>query len=158
MSATVIDSAVVAVIVGAIVTVVGYVLNSSNEHRITVGEQIDKLHEDRLDKLEDQKPHEQFTGEEKAKIMDTCLKVSLLWGAFEKNIPLLLKNPKEMDELLEKISEVGISKAKSQMTQEEKDKLIKYLHTRLSSERAEMRMWASIYLAMLEGKPSGEQT
>lgn len=147
---SIVDSIIVSAVVSAVGAAIIAVFNRENEHRTTVLEEAKKEHESRIDRLENIKHEKQFSEEEKKQIMDMTLKVSLLWTSFEKNIPLFLKNPEEMDPILEKLSVMGINKACEEFTKNEKDKLIKYLQIQLTSNDGLHRMWASIYLDMLQ--------
>jgi hypothetical protein len=147
---SIVDSIIVSAVISAVGAAIIAVFNRENEHRTTVLEEAKKEHESRIDRLENIKHEKQFSEEEKKQIMDMTLKVSLLWTSFEKNIPLFLKNPEELDSILQKLSEYGIEKACEEFTEDDKDKLFKYLQTQLLSKDGLRRMWAALYLDMMQ--------
>lgn len=105
-------------------------LNRENEHRLT--------------KLEENVP----TKTDLDNLKDMCFKMNMIWSFYEKQLPLLLKNPPILDGILLKAS-LGVKL----LDKEELIKLKDYLHEQIKSEDTGRRLIASIYLQIVE---SGE--
>jgi len=104
-------------------------INRENEHRFTVLE------------------HSVLTKDEHDKLIDVCFKMNMVWDFYEKQLPLLLKNPEEMDPLFDKASKDMLS-----LTSSEFDKLVKYLKGQVESSNESRRYWAGAYLSVLQSR------
>ena len=80
--------------------------------------------------------------------------VRLMWKSYE-TIPSMLKNPVEMDDLLDRASK-GIDEVKHNFTPEEKKKLITFLEEQTHSTDGGRRLMATIYLDMLNFEHNGD--
>ena len=108
------------------------VMNRENEHRLT--------------KLEENVP----TKADLDNLKDVCFKTNMIWSFYEKQLPLLLKNPPYMDGLLLKAS-LGIKF----LDKEELIKLKDYLHEQIKTEDTGRQLMASLYLQVVEVSTGG---
>jgi hypothetical protein len=115
--------------ISLVVSVALAFINRENEHRFTTLE------------------HSVLTKEECDKLMDTCFKMNMVWDFYEKQLPLLLKNPEEMDPLFDKASKDILSLEPSEVS-----KLVKYLKEQVSSSNDTRRYWAGVYLSVLQSR------
>lgn len=121
---------VIGVSVVSLLTSVGIaIINRENEHRFTSLE------------------HNMMTKEERDKFMDVCFKMNMVWEFYEKQLPLLLKNPAELDELLDKAS-ANVEALDS----DERQRLLDYLNAKADSDDVSRKFWAGIYLKVLKSK------
>ena len=126
------DSNVIAIGIGAlslITTIIVAFVNRENEHRLTTLE------------------HSVFTRDERDKFLDTCFKMTMLWEFYEKQLPILLKNPLELDELFERASVDA-----ALLTKDEKKILIDYLRDKAESDDINKRYMAKLYIRILNSK------
>jgi len=130
-------------------TIVVALLGREQEHRLT------KVEEAQADMVTKEEFERRSLSEDQLKSFDEiCFMVKLMWKTYEQNIPTMLKNPEEMDDLLDRASK-GIDEVKKYFTSEEKTKLITFLEEQTHSKDGGRRLMATIYLDMLKFQHKG---